>query len=99
MSLPKIIGGIILMFSFVSPAFAHPNHRVNQATRVSVDFHWVWIDGHWSHNRYVKGHYVKRPGKHPRTHHSGWRWINGHYVGHGLHRQWVPGHWKRTRRA
>ena len=99
MSLPKIFTVAALMFAFGCTAHAHTRHSVKPAHHTSINVHWTWIGGHWSHGHWVKGYWTPRPGRHPRAHHSGWRWIDGHYVGHGPHRQWVPGHWKRTRRA
>jgi len=97
MSLHKIIAATALMFTFGCTAHAHPNHRVKPTPQVSVSFHWVWIDGHRIGGHYANGHWVKRPGRHPHARHPDWRWIAGQYVGHGPHRHWVPGHWKRRR--
>jgi len=73
---------------------ARHNHRP-PATQVQINFHWVWVNGHWSHGSWVKGHWSRRPGHHPRAHQHDMRWIPGHYEGRGPRRHWVPGHWKR----
>ena len=88
-----------LMFVMGCTAHAHPRPVTPHVARVTVNFHWTWVDAHWSHGHWNKGHWTKRPGKHPHASHLDARWIDGHWVGHGPHRHWVPGHWKRTRRA
>ncbi len=97
--LTKILITTGLMFSLGCTAHAHPRHAAPTANRVTVSFHWAWIDGRWSRGHYTKGHYAKRPGRHPHASHPDWRWIDGRWVGHGPHRHWVPGHWKRAGRA
>jgi hypothetical protein len=97
--LTKILIATGLMFSLGCTAHAHPRQAAPHASRVTVSFHWAWVDGRWSHGHYTKGHYAKRDGRHPRAGHPDWHWIDGRWVGHGPHRHWVPGHWKRTRRA
>ena len=76
-------------------AHAHATSPRPPAVTATVNFHWAYVDAHWSHGRHVSGKWVRRPGSHPHAHRANHKWVPGHYVGHGPRRHYVPGHWSR----
>ena len=94
--LRKIIILIPLLFMIGCTAHAHQNHR-HHSPDLRVNVHWVWVDGHFNHARWVRGHWSSRPGPNPHANKPNYVWVPGHYVGHGRNHHWVPGHWAKRR--
>ena len=88
---------ISALFFGGNEAYAHTARHVSKArpVHVQVNFHWIWVEGHMYHDRWVKGCWSRRSGNHPRAHQRDMHWVSGHYQGRGPSHRWVPGHWKR----
>ena len=68
--------------------------RVGQG-RNTVHRKYKWIQGHWYHNVHGVSYRSHSHGPPSARSHADSMWVQGHWAGHGPHRRWIPGHWRR----
>ncbi|MBC8408645.1 MAG: hypothetical protein H8E12_08000 [Rhodobacteraceae bacterium] len=102
---------MIMLLGTSTACVAHSshNHRNNNNIRPEAN-QWIWVEGHISHGRWVKHHWVHRtygisyqahahgPPQIPARARANDIWVPGHHIARGNRRHWVPGRWHSPRR-